>query len=86
MPPSDGDPRLPVTLLSGFLGAGKTRLLNHVLHNREGRRVLFPTISRHEFPRFDHPNPGFFLHCDTGREAVERSGLPISERPPERLW
>lgn len=30
---------LPVTVLSGFLGAGKTSLLNHVLENREGRRV-----------------------------------------------
>lgn len=33
------DPRLPVTVLSGFLGAGKTTLMNHVLNNREGRRV-----------------------------------------------
>ncbi|MCF2536191.1 GTP-binding protein [Streptomyces sp. FB2] len=31
--------RLPVTVLSGFLGAGKTSLLNHVLTNREGLRV-----------------------------------------------
>jgi G3E family GTPase len=31
--------RLPVTVLSGFLGAGKTSLLNHVLHNREGLKV-----------------------------------------------
>jgi G3E family GTPase len=31
--------RLPVTVLSGFLGAGKTTVLNHVLANREGRRV-----------------------------------------------
>lgn len=31
--------RLPVTVLSGFLGAGKTSLLNHVLGNREGLRV-----------------------------------------------
>jgi len=31
--------RLPVTVLSGCLGAGKTTLLNHVLNNREGRRV-----------------------------------------------
>ncbi len=31
--------RLPVTVLSGFLGAGKTSLLNHVLANREGMRV-----------------------------------------------
>jgi G3E family GTPase len=33
------DPRLPVTVLSGFLGAGKTTVLNHILNNREGRRV-----------------------------------------------
>lgn len=47
MPPSPPDPaavapsdrRLPVTVLSGFLGAGKTTLMNHVLANREGRRV-----------------------------------------------
>ncbi|NJM08539.1 GTP-binding protein, partial [Candidatus Gracilibacteria bacterium] len=31
--------RLPVTVLSGFLGVGKTTLLNHVLTNREGLRV-----------------------------------------------
>ncbi|MEK1854960.1 MAG: zinc metallochaperone GTPase ZigA [Phyllobacterium sp.] len=31
--------RLPVTVLSGFLGAGKTTLVNHILNNREGRRV-----------------------------------------------
>lgn len=30
---------LPVTVLSGFLGAGKTTVLNHVLQNREGLRV-----------------------------------------------
>ena len=34
---SDG--KLPVTVLSGFLGAGKTTPLNHVLNNRQGRRV-----------------------------------------------
>lgn len=33
------DSRLPVTVLSGFLGAGKTTVLNHILNNREGRRV-----------------------------------------------
>jgi G3E family GTPase len=33
------DTRLPVTVLSGFLGVGKTTLLNHILANREGRRV-----------------------------------------------
>ncbi len=31
------DDRLPVTVLAGFLGAGKTTMLNHVLRNRDGR-------------------------------------------------
>lgn len=30
---------LPVTVLSGFLGAGKTTVLSHILNNREGKRV-----------------------------------------------
>ncbi len=32
------DSRLPATVLSGFLGAGKITLLNRVLNSREGRR------------------------------------------------
>lgn len=31
--------KLPVTVLSGFLGAGKTTVLNHILNNRDGFRV-----------------------------------------------
>jgi G3E family GTPase len=31
--------RLPVTVVTGFLGSGKTTLVNHVLSNREGARV-----------------------------------------------
>jgi Ni2+-binding GTPase involved in maturation of urease and hydrogenase len=31
--------RMPLTVLSGFLGAGKTTVLNHILHNRDNRRV-----------------------------------------------
>lgn len=33
------DRKLPVTVLSGYLGAGKTTILNHVLNNRDGLRV-----------------------------------------------
>lgn len=31
--------KLPVTVLSGFLGAGKTSLLNHILHYKGGQKV-----------------------------------------------
>ena len=31
--------KLPVTVLSGFLGAGKTTVLSHILNNRENKRV-----------------------------------------------
>ncbi|SFF48091.1 GTPase, G3E family [Paenibacillus algorifonticola] len=33
------DFKIPVTVLSGYLGAGKTTILNHVLNNRDGLRV-----------------------------------------------
>ena len=33
------DKRLPVTVLSGFLGAGKTTLMTALLKNREGKRI-----------------------------------------------
>ena len=29
--------KIPVTVLSGYLGSGKTILLNYTLNNREGR-------------------------------------------------
>jgi len=31
--------KIPVTVLSGYLGAGKTTILNHILQNREGLKV-----------------------------------------------
>ncbi|KAL3914889.1 MAG: hypothetical protein SGPRY_007463 [Prymnesium sp.] len=33
-----GEP-VPITLLSGFLGAGKTSMLKHLLHNKQGLRI-----------------------------------------------
>lgn len=32
--------KLPVTIITGFLGAGKTTLVNRILHNRKGRHIL----------------------------------------------
>ena len=31
--------KLPVTVLSGFLGAGKTTVLSHILNNRQGKKA-----------------------------------------------
>lgn len=39
---SDGDGNnniIPITILSGFLGAGKTSLLKHMLSNNEGKKI-----------------------------------------------
>jgi len=36
---SNTSKNLPVTVLSGFLGAGKTTVLSHILNNRDGKRV-----------------------------------------------
>ena len=36
---ASGKGPLPVTVLSGFLGAGKTTLMTHVLNNRAGLKV-----------------------------------------------
>ena len=30
---------IPVTIISGFLGTGKSTLLQHLLHNKQGRRI-----------------------------------------------
>lgn len=34
------DNRLPLTIITGFLGSGKTTLVNHILKNQEGKKVL----------------------------------------------
>lgn len=31
--------KIPVTVVTGFLGAGKTTLVRHLLQNNQGRRI-----------------------------------------------
>ena len=31
--------KLPVTIVTGFLGSGKTTLMRHILQHAEGRRI-----------------------------------------------
>ncbi|MCE9598200.1 MAG: zinc metallochaperone GTPase ZigA [Spirochaetia bacterium] len=62
--------KLPVAVLSGFLGAGKTSVLNHVLGNREGLRVAVIVNDMSE------------INIDT--RLVSRSGSALS-RTEEKL-
>jgi G3E family GTPase len=38
-PEPSAPPRLPVTIVTGFLGSGKTTLVNHILANQQGLRI-----------------------------------------------
>lgn len=35
-----GDKRLPITVVTGFLGSGKTTLIKNILHNTVGMKIL----------------------------------------------
>ncbi|KAJ3091412.1 hypothetical protein HK102_000638 [Quaeritorhiza haematococci] len=39
MPASDSDKKIPVTVLTGFLGSGKTTLMNYILKAYHGKRI-----------------------------------------------
>ncbi|HEY0264826.1 MAG TPA: GTP-binding protein [Granulicella sp.] len=62
--------RLPVTVLSGFLGAGKTTVLNHVLNNRSGLKVAVIVNDMSE------------INIDS--QLIEKNGSPLS-RVDEKL-
>ncbi|UNS95449.1 GTP-binding protein [Streptomyces tubbatahanensis] len=58
-------PAIPVTVLTGFLGAGKTTLVNHILTARHGQRVA---VVENEFGDIPVDND---LVVETDEEIVE---------------
>ena len=48
--------KLPVTVLSGFLGAGKTTVLSHILNNRDNKKVAVIVNDKRSFSRMEINN------------------------------
>ena len=53
--------KTPVTIITGFLGAGKTTLINYILTERHGKRICGPRGGWH------NPRP---VHRDNGDAAA----------------
>eukprot|EP00965_Chrysotila_dentata_P145334 4799940-Pleurochrysis_carterae.AAC.1 len=82
-----GSSLLPVTVLSGFLGAGKTSLLAHVLHNRKGMRVALLVNDMNEVRRGQallianlDATARVTLLCDATDERVAPQSVPAVAR------
>lgn len=52
---------LPVTLLTGFLGSGKTTLINHLLENNRNEKII---IIENEFGQINLDSDLLNAHCD----------------------
>ena len=69
-PPDSGRrKRLPVTVLSGFLGTGKTTLLNHILRNRQGLRAC---------AALNQILIALYLHAETSLDPTSTSFLALT--------
>ena len=87
---------LPVTLIGGYLGAGKTTLVNHLLRHAEGRRIAVLVNDFGELPidadLIEGAEAGLMrlaggcVCCSFGDDLVETlMALPAMTPPPEHV-
>ena len=81
---------VPVTVVGGYLGAGKTTLVNHLLRHAEGRRLV---VMVNDFG--DTPIDAALIAARDGDTApeLERRGAPrillataVENEPAQRLF
>ncbi|CAM9289505.1 unnamed protein product [Chrysoparadoxa australica] len=66
-PPRAPGSRIPVTILTGFLGAGKTTFLNHLLHIQRGKKIA---VIENEFGEVAIDNELLASNLSTAEQVV----------------
>ena len=72
---------VPCVVLTGFLGAGKTTLVKHILQNCEGAKACSRRSDSHRPARGASPAAGWVsrAHGLTGRAACEQVGVIVND-------
>lgn len=65
--------KVPVTIITGFLGAGKTTFLKRVLEQKHGRRIL---VIQNEFGAETGIEKATLVNQDGGSSQVARAEYP----------
>ena len=69
--------KLPVTVVTGFLGAGKTTLVRHLLQNNQGRRIA---VIVNEFGEVGIDGE-LLRDC----QGCDEAGLPLENNPKDNI-
>jgi hypothetical protein len=76
---ADEQKKIPVTVVTGFLGAGKTTLVNHILQGNHGKRIA---VIENEFGERRAPAHARARARGAARAGAQRKPLLRRRRPP----